>query len=235
MLVVVGNHDIGFHYDMNDNKIERFNRSFKFNYVSLHQPSKFPHVNFVIVNSMALENDRCRFCDAAQANLLRVNRTLSCLAQLTAGLVNESMCGDVLPELQGRSYSRPILFNHFPLYRDSDNNCPNDLDSEQAILKRLSSNYFQQNYDCMSQKATQQVIQSTGLNVSLGGTSHCFSLSFQLLSMVNPRLVFDGHTHYSCYNTWHGVPEYTLASFSWRNIQIPSFLMVRRRLNFDLS
>lgn len=154
--MVVGNHDIGFHYDMNQNKIERFNRSFKFNYVSLYQPTKFPQINFVIVNSMAMENDRCRFCEAAQADLMQVNRTLACLQQFTAGLVNETMCGGYREQLKDRVYSQPILFNHYPLHRDSDNNCPNDIDSEQSILKRLSSTYFQQNYDCMSHQSTKQ-------------------------------------------------------------------------------
>lgn len=49
---------------------------------------------------------------------------------------------------------------------------------------------------------------------------------FKLIEMLNPRLIFNGHTHYSCYNELHGVPEYTLASFSWRNINTPSMLLV---------
>jgi hypothetical protein len=44
--------------------------------------------------------------------------------------------------------------------------------------------------------------------------------------MLNPRLAFDGHTHYSCFNEKHGFPEYTVPSFSWRNIKTPSMLLV---------
>lgn len=45
--------------------------------------------------------------------------------------------------------------------------------------------------------------------------------------MVNPRLVFDGHTHFSCFNEAHGVPEYTIPSFSWRNIKTPSMILLQ--------
>lgn len=48
----------------------------------------------------------------------------------------------------------------------------------------------------------------------------------KLVNLLNPRLVFSAHTHYSCINKLHGVPEYTIASFSWRNIKTPSMLLV---------
>jgi hypothetical protein len=56
----------------------------------------------------------------------------------------------------------------------------------------------------------------------------CLSLDAtnQLLDLLNPRLVFNGHTHYSCFNEVYDIPEYTIASFSWRNIKTPSMLLV---------
>ena len=61
LIVIVGNHDIGFHYDMKEKKIQRFNNSFNGQqFVHLYQPKERNDLNFVIVNSMAMENDGCQ-------------------------------------------------------------------------------------------------------------------------------------------------------------------------------
>jgi predicted MPP superfamily phosphohydrolase len=205
LLVVAGNHDVGFHYDMISRKIERFNRTFKNQLVELHQPIK-PNldIQFVLINSMALENDGCKFCRETQSELIKLNKTLSCL------LENDDLkCEKYKHKLEykidnltfKRKYSRPILFSHFPLYRKTDEMCPNDIDSEFMTNKEYSK--FKPKYDCLSLEATSQ-----------------------LLDLLNPRLVFNGHTHYSCFNEVYDIPEYTIASFSWRNIKTPSMLLV---------
>ena len=203
---MVGNHDVGFHFDMIDRKIERFNRSYNGDFVRLYQPKNFNDINFVIVNSMAFENDNCKFCKKAQKQLDKLNKTLDCLKKLTLNEELDSSCAKEKEkaELNNRAYSRPILLSHFPLYRSSDSICPNDIDSEFVVLADKMTSKFKPKYDCLSVEATKQ-----------------------LLEMTNPRLVFNGHTHFSCVNELHGVPEYTIASFSWRNIKTPSMLLVR--------
>ena len=53
------------------------------------------------------------------------------------------------------------------------------------------------------------------------------SASELLLSSLQPRLVFNGHTHHSCHRIHkNGIQEFTLPSFSWRNRNDPSFMMV---------
>ncbi len=140
---------------------------------------------------MTLENDNCNFCKRTQKQLKEINTTLECLR---SGVGKK--CSKKLDLIKDRLYSRPILFTHFPLYRDSDRVCPKSIDSE------VEHENFREKYDCLSREATKQII-----------------------NQMNPRLVFNGHTHFSCYNELHGVPEYTLASFSWRNIQTPSMLV----------
>ena len=53
---------------------------------------------------------------------------------------------------------------------------------------------------------------------------------FKLLQTLDPRLVITGHTHNFClHHHLHGhsrVPEWTIPSFSWRNKNNPSFLLV---------
>ncbi|VBB26541.1 unnamed protein product [Acanthocheilonema viteae] len=99
--------------------------------------------------------------------------------------------------------SRPILLLHIPLYRESDANCPDDYD---AIPEPLKSNHFHVGIDCLS-------------NIS----------SHYILKKLKPRAVFNGHTHYSCRTWWpspYNMYEWTLSSFSWRNIPQPAFLLV---------
>ena len=54
-----------------------------------------------------------------------------------------------------------------------------------------------------------------------------FFLLLQLLSELNPRLVVDGHTHHGCHTIHRGkIPEWTIASFNWRNKINPTFALV---------
>lgn len=52
-------------------------------------------------------------------------------------------------------------------------------------------------------------------------------MSKKLLSLIRPRLVLSGHTHHGCYLIHEdGTPEMTIPSFSWRNRNNPSFVLV---------
>jgi len=56
----------------------------------------------------------------------------------------------------------------------------------------------------------------------------CYCVSFlQLVKMIQPRLILDGHKHYSCETEYGGVPERTVAPFSWHSRNQPSFMLVR--------
>lgn len=195
----MGNHDIGFHYNINDHKIERFNKSFNTKFINFHQSTiKDLHINFILINSISLENDGCKFCRRTQTELKKLNKTLTCLR-------DNGVEKCEFKNFTGK-YSRPIIFTHYPLFRESDSICPFDIDSELAVIQKNPK--FKPNYDCLSIESTHQMI-----------------------NLLQPRLVFNGHTHYSCYNEQHNVPEFTIPSFSWRNIKIPSMLLVQ--LNND--
>jgi ethanolamine phosphate phosphodiesterase len=149
MLVVAGNHDVGFHYDMIQHKLNRFNRTFNSKFIQLHSNDKF-NVHFVLANSMSLENDGCTFCNLAQNQMKEINETFKCLKTLNNDSVN---CG-----LSNRNlkYSKPVLLTHFPLYRTSDISCPSDIDSE-IITKGKLGNY-KSNWDCLSKDSTKTII-----------------------------------------------------------------------------
>uniref|UniRef100_A0A8C9CY42 Metallophosphoesterase 1 n=1 Tax=Phocoena sinus TaxID=42100 RepID=A0A8C9CY42_PHOSS len=85
---VAGNHDIGFHYQMNTYKIKRFEKVF-----NPERLFSWKGINFVMVNSVALEGDGCDICSGAEAELLEISHRLNCSRK------------------------------HFPLYRRNDANC----------------------------------------------------------------------------------------------------------------
>ncbi|CAH1780397.1 unnamed protein product [Owenia fusiformis] len=96
--------------------------------------------------------------------------------------------------------SQVIILQHFPLYRDSDRNCS----GEDAAEGGERFHHFKQRYDCLSAESTNQ-----------------------LLDWLDPRLVLSGHTHHGCYTLHRDhIPEYTVPSFSWRNKNNPSFILL---------
>ncbi|CAH8593556.1 unnamed protein product [Schistosoma turkestanicum] len=104
-------------------------------------------------------------------------------------------------------YSRPVILQHFPLYRTSDTGCPTK--PVDAMPKHLRKTLNRPKLDCLSKEATKQLLES-----------------------LRPRLILSGHTHYSCKmlhqfgNQSDSAVEWSVASFSWRNLANPGFLML---------
>ncbi|RWS28536.1 metallophosphoesterase 1-like isoform X1 [Leptotrombidium deliense] len=182
-VVVVGNHDIGFHDRVlyfDPYLRGRFENAFNTSLVDIIQ-IKGSH--FITVNSMALQRDGCHLCNRAIEEIKSFGRQLSsCRKTATC--------------------SRPILLMHFPLYRKSDENC-NEIDSDKSENKKVK---FKPTVDCVSAESTKFI-----------------------LEQLKPRLIFTGHTHFGCLvkHTDEQIEEWTLASFSWRNIASPSFILAR--------
>ena len=112
LYVLAGNHDIGFHYDVSDGRLERFKKSFQAPHVRLVTINDNDDIiQFILINSMAFEGDQCRLCARAEKEL-----------------------DDVINELnRSKSETKPILLSHFPLYRMSDANC--------SVKKRVYINF----------------------------------------------------------------------------------------------
>lgn len=93
-------------------------------------------------------------------------------------------------------YARPILLQHFPTFRESDALC-----SEHDAPEIES---YRENWEVLSKQASEF-----------------------LKKTLNPLVAFSGHSHHYCrLNNTLGVEEFTIASFSWRNKNNPSFLLV---------
>lgn len=88
---------------------------------------------------------------------------------------------------------------HYPMYRESDEMC-NELDQAPDEIKDVK---FRERWECLSKEASEQ-----------------------LLDILKPRLIVNGHTHHGCSKIHKDdILEITIPSFSWRNKDNPSFLL----------
>ncbi|XP_050529157.1 metallophosphoesterase 1 isoform X2 [Daktulosphaira vitifoliae] len=193
LYVVVGNHDIGFHYRMTPYLERRFNKAFNTESITLISKR---NVHFVTVNSMAMEMDGCYFCYTAEQKLKELARRMKCSREKTC---SKNML------IEG-NYSKPVLLQHFPLYRTNDMTC-NEPDSAPMAEK---IKIFREGWDCLKKDATKK-----------------------LLEILKPRVVFNGHTHHGCHMIHENyVHEFTLPSFNWRNKYNPSFMLAQFTADF---
>lgn len=182
LYAIHGNHDINFHYAMHPHLINRFNRAFNSSGVRLIREKKITSkgavrvMNFVSLNSMAMERDGCQLCRESEFNIRAIEKKLNQL------------------KTKGK-YSQPIVLQHFPTYRASDEGC---LDKNS-----INNDKYKEKHDTLSKE-------STGF----------------INATLKPRAYFSGHSHHHCeIENSAGVLEFTVASFNWRNINNPSFLL----------
>lgn len=197
--VVVGNHDIGFHYEASGDQhlFRRFSAEFD-------SPSvKLLNIRgnlFVLVNSIALQGDECSMCSEAMTQLMNVANKLNCHRERSSKKVYE----DVIQKEKKtcdlpKDSPAPILIQHFPLYRRNEVRCTG-VDAPPDEEKRSKN---REKWEVVSKEMSQK-----------------------LLSLLRPRLVLSGHTHHGCYLLHDdGTPEMTIPSFSWRNRNNPSFVL----------
>ncbi|XP_023215030.1 metallophosphoesterase 1-like isoform X2 [Centruroides sculpturatus] len=188
LFVVPGNHDMGFHYWMDDYLKQRFDAAFNISSVDL---ITLRGNSFVLLNSMAMEGDGCHFCKSADKQLQKI-------ANILNSNKNEKT-SQRYTNVEKLQNSKPIFLQHFPMYRSSDKNC-NEPDSAPPEAK---FQIFREKWECLSKEASDKV-----------------------LKLLNPRVIFTGHTHYGCHVIHNeDIHEWTIPSFSWRNINNPSFIL----------
>ncbi|CAO2594327.1 Metallophosphoesterase 1 [Lemmus lemmus] len=154
--VVTGNHDIGFHYQMSKYRIKRFEEVF-----SSERLFSWKGVNFVMVNSVAMEGDGCSICSEAEAELREISRKLNCSREQVQG---SSQCEGE----QRLPFSAPVLLQHYPLYRASDANCS----GEDAAPPEERNVPFKEKYDVLSQEASQKLLWWLQPRLVLSGHTH---------------------------------------------------------------
>jgi hypothetical protein len=154
--VVAGNHDIGFHYAVTPYLNFRFSKAFQ---VGPVERFSVKGVQFVSVNSMALEGDGCFLCSEGEAALHQTAKELACLRDWKSCDVKYD---------HGMNYSPPVLLQHFPLYRESDADC----NEEDAAPQSEKVKAFRENFDCVSRNSSRALLDSLQPRLVLSGHTH---------------------------------------------------------------
>lgn len=173
--------------------LSRFERTFT---ESANTLITIKETHFVLLNSVTLERDECSLCAEAEANIRNISNLLNCAKDNTNS--NQSDCNNLPNKLP--FYSRPVLLQHFPTYRKSDDECE-EHDSYEVEINKES-------WDVLSKNATDFLGEQLDPIVVFCGHTHHYCRS---------------------YNQW-GIEEYTVASFNRRQKRNPSFLLVSQIL-----
>ncbi|KAG4066220.1 hypothetical protein HA402_000444 [Bradysia odoriphaga] len=184
----VGNHDIGFHYSLTPYFLRRFETAFT---ESANTLVTVKDTHFILLNSVTLEQDGCSLCEKAEADIAAISKRLNCAKQQNR---NSSDCRTIPDKLP--FYSKPVILQHFPTYRKSDDECEEHDSYEVEINK--------EKWDVLSMNATDFLGEQLDPSVVFCGHTHHYCRS---------------------YNKW-GIEEYTAASFNRRQKRNPSFLLV---------
>ncbi|KAJ8011058.1 hypothetical protein DPEC_G00054250 [Dallia pectoralis] len=162
LVVLVGNHDIGFHYEMDWFKLQRFEKVF--NATSTRMVTK-KGVNFLLVNSVALHGDGCPICQSVEKQLFTLSRDLNCsLLQNSQSRIIREYCRDAWIY----SPSSPVILQHYPLYRVSDAGCT----GRDAASPEERHLLFREKYDVLSQEASHKLLQWFKPRLVLSGHTH---------------------------------------------------------------
>lgn len=139
---------------------------------------------------MTLEQDGCSLCAKAEADIEAISKRLNCKKVHS----NSSDCENISNKLP--FYSRPVLLQHFPTYRKSDDDC-HEHDSYEVEVNK-------EKWDVLSENATDFLGRQLDPSVVFCGHTHHYCRS---------------------HNKWN-IEEYTVASFNRRQKRNPSFLLV---------
>ncbi|CAG0891776.1 unnamed protein product [Cyprideis torosa] len=151
---VVGNHDVGFHYSLQPERLAIFESAFQTPLVHLVSAKGS---DFVILNSMSFEGDGCDLCSRAAVELQEISSKL-----------RPKSCSDGAATCQ----RRPFVLLHFPLFRKSEAIC-NEPD---GAPPELAEKPFRPKWECLSLDATERILNLLNPRGVFSGHSHngCF-------------------------------------------------------------
>ena len=227
--VILGNHDVAFPMNTNTFRIERMNQVFGRRLTcELLFAEKNSAVPFSVLNSsgfskLSKEKEIYRNSMACLENLSKILQNPNPKI-MTKNSIYSSIINGTIPETQNTQQLRPILLQHFPLWRQNDEICRSDLPDSAKNNERHSSN-------SPSREALDQ------------------NISKIILEKLKPELILSGHTHNGCYREHKiqiktenenennkkydlTIPEISVASFNYRNRDNPVFMLMTISENY---
>lgn len=144
-------------------KYDRFKKAFKESDNSL---ITIKNTHFIILNSIALYGDGCKYCSKTEADIRHMSTRLHCAKENS----NSSVCNDLEDKLP--FYARPILIQHYPTFREDDKVC---IEHEFSELED-----FEEGREVLSANATRFVGESLNPAVAFCGHSHHYCRSINM-------------------------------------------------------
>ena len=161
-----------------------------------------------------MKNDSCHICQETMRRLKETKRLLNCLHKPDTYVCEQMLAKNNIDLGANRKVNpKPIMLQHFPLYRQKESNCA---EADWSSMNLNKETVLKEDWDVLSEK-----------------------VSNNLVSILQPRLAISGHSHYYCkylHNFASDVvnpqeqksrlEEVTINSFSWRNNDNAHFLML---------
>lgn len=152
-IIVVGNHDIGFHDRVQAYEPflrRRFEDAFN---TSLVKNVSINGIDFITINSMALEGDGCSFCHEAEIKIRKLGLEIRkrCISSVTTAC------------------KKPIILTHFPLYRVSETGCHEE---DSATDEEERTKTYRETLDCISKKSTSFLLNELQPRIVFSGHTH---------------------------------------------------------------
>lgn len=209
--VSAGNHDIGDYYQITPTLLQQFVNSFPGLDNTASAAFTIRNISFVAVNAMALACEACPMYSSvtkAVEQFSMSGRQSSLEIAQQGGLLGHSSPSE-----------RPVLLTHLPLYRGNEIVCD-------AVDIPKCAPWHEVEGGCASLFESSK---STKLHIRYRDMVDMLPLntSNYLLSALNPSLVLSAHAHRYCNRVLgNGAREVTVSTFTWRNRDDPSFLLV---------
>lgn len=205
---LLGNHDVAFPVHTNTYRISRMNAAMGRR--SLAEVLTVSNQNFVVLNSVGASGDGSDISKEFDRKLDSINRIL-----FEDGLKSEKVRASIINGTLNQTPNNPILVQHFPLWRHDDSICSTKPSDTANAHDRFYVN-----------KPAREAVPA--------------AISKNILEKIKPRIIFSGHTHNWCLREFdrnsvgngkkmglkHPLFELSVPSFSWRNRNNPSYLMV---------
>lgn len=195
LIVIPGNHDVGYHHTMIRFPFLLYRFSNLYNSTeSINQvdPRLVNNHNVLVSNSMSFYNDSCDYCS---------------VAILDANAISSKLKTQRLKEQA--DFSEPVLFHHIPLYRTDDLNCD--------LSNKLNSKNNEEGHDVLHRAVSEFILRKLEPRLVISGHSHMFCLTNHTVDQRTYKEVTITSFNYKYAET---KPGFALLSLSTHNHSI---------------
>jgi len=210
LIVIAGNHDIGFHHTVLRDiaKWRRFQNQFKMN--SSVDMFSLLNVTFITINSMSLKQDvGCEFCEETST---RINELSTRIPSNENSICSCQQIDDVIH----CKNNHPIILQHFPLYREDESECVKFADGPSLESARKKN---KESWDVISKESTEYLLEKVKPCILISGHTHhgCFLNRHNVFELSVPSL------------SWRNInnPSVTMVVFHGNNVAISKCLLPR--------